>query len=88
MVLASGSDVEAHERIRMADTGQWEPPVHETFHPIPGQPVFVAPPFEGFPPQPADLIRLVDFSIPISRTQIVVSIIPAWKSAGSRQCQP
>jgi hypothetical protein len=34
-VLASGSDAEAHQRIRVAYTGEWEPPVHETFHPFP-----------------------------------------------------
>ena len=55
-VLASGSDAEACQGIRMAYTGEWEPPVRETFHPIPDQPVFMASPFQGFPPQPADLL--------------------------------
>ena len=32
-----------------------KPPIHEAFHPIPNQSVFVASAFESFPPQLTDL---------------------------------
>jgi len=41
--LASGDDAKAYQRIRMTNTGRRKPSVHEAFHSIPNQAMFVAP---------------------------------------------
>jgi hypothetical protein len=73
-VLASGNNADTDGRIRMADTGEWEPPVRETFHPVPDQPVFMASPFQGFPAQPADLLAEPRYGGCIHRYSIIADV--------------
>jgi hypothetical protein len=54
--LALGNNAKADQRIRMTNTDKREPPVHETFHPIPNQAMFVAPASQYLKPQSTDLL--------------------------------